>query len=87
MPVVCQLSAWGTYYQELYFPDGTMSDFVCNSMIARWFFVKFLWEVQSLDNSVSQKFYQMRPAVREIFRLDIKAYWFPIQNYFIQFHA
>ena len=30
--------------------------FVCNSMMACWFFVKFLWEVQSLDNSVSQTF-------------------------------
>ena len=35
-----------------------MCDFVCNSMMPHWFFVKFLWEVQSLDNSVSQKFYE-----------------------------
>ena len=34
-----------------------MYDFVCNSMMACWFFI-FLWEVQSLDNSVSQKFYE-----------------------------
>ena len=27
-------------------------------MIPHWFFVKFLWEVQSLENSVSQKFYE-----------------------------
>ena len=62
MSIVCQLSAWGTYYRQLYFPDwpiiGIMCDFVCNSMMARWFFVKVLWEVQSLDNSVSQKFYE-----------------------------
>ena len=34
MPIVYQLSAWGTYYQQQYFPDrpiiGTMCDFVCN---------------------------------------------------------
>ena len=42
MPIVRQLSAWGTYYRHLYFCDcpiiGTMCDFVCNSMIACWFF-------------------------------------------------
>ena len=62
MPIMCQLSAWGTYYRQLYFPDqpiiGTMCDFACNFMMARWFLVKFLWEVQSLDNFVSQKFYE-----------------------------
>ena len=35
-----------------------MCDYVHNSMMACWFFVKFLGEVQSLDNSVSQKFYE-----------------------------
>ena len=62
MPIVCQLSAWDTYYRQLYFHDGpvinTMCNFVCKSMMPCWFFVTFLWEVQSLDNSVSQKFYE-----------------------------
>ena len=37
---------------------GTMCDFVYNSMMPHWFFVKSLCEVQSLENSVLQKFYE-----------------------------
>ena len=47
-----------------------------------WFTVKVSWDIQSLNNSVSQKlsFMSTRQAVREIFTLDTKVYCFQIQN-------
>jgi len=37
---------------------------------------EFLWDLQSLKNTVLQKFYEDEA------RLAVKSYWFSVQNYF-----
>ena len=56
-----------------------MCDFVCNSMMVRWL---NLWEVQSLGNSISQKFYEDETSRSRDIQVRRKSILIPIQNYF-----
>ena len=44
------------------------------TLMPRWFFVKFLWEVQSLDNSVTQQFYEDEASCSRDIQVRLQKY-------------
>ena len=65
-PIMRQLSARDIYYRYLYFTHWliivSLSKFVSYFPMPCWFTVKILWDIQSLQNSISQKFHKYKAS-------------------------